>query len=122
MNRQRQTKTKGWRALTAMVMALSLIAGIVIAEGAKAETIKVRRADNSLAKYATDLTAAAEQGKFNSIEEKTDETDRAIQILAGDHKNNPVVISDSQAVRDVVAISVARRISRGEVPETLSGK
>src|ERR1041385_4964556 len=117
MSTRTQTRTLGWRAVTAIMMALSLVAGIVISEGAKAETIKMRRADNALAKYATDLTAAAEQGKFNAIEEKRDETDRAIQILAGERQNNPVVISDSQAVRDVVAVSVARRISRGEVPE-----
>src|SRR5581483_10334133 len=122
MKRQTQTKKQVWRALTATTIALSLVAGILIGESAKAESIKAPRAQTALAKYASDLTAAAEQGKFNSIDEKTAETDQAIQILSGEHKNNPVVISDSQAVRDIVAVSVARRIARGEVPAALSGK
>src|SRR5262249_3776592 len=73
----------------------------------------------SLAKYTTDLTAAAAQGRFNSIEVPTANTDRAIEILTSRRKNNPVVISDSQSVRDMVIIGVAVRIANGNVPNEL---
>src|SRR5712664_991183 len=123
MTEGKRIRTKlGWRSLTALGMVMSLLAGIVITEGAKAQSLDQRRSVDSLTKYATDLTAAAEQGRFNAIDERSDETNRAIQILAGDRKNNPVVITDSQAVRDLVAIGVARRIAQGDVPETLAGK
>jgi hypothetical protein len=88
---------------------MSLLAGIVITEAAKAQGNE-RRSGNpqsSLVKYATDLNAAAEQGRFNGIEERTGDTNRAIQILASGSKNNPVIISESQAIRDVVMIGVA---------------
>src|SRR5262249_53790836 len=39
-----------------------------------------------------------------------------------DSKNNPVIFSDSQAVRDIVAIGVARRIVQGDVPTVLISK
>ncbi len=54
--------------------------------------------------------------------ERRDETNRAIEILSSLHKNNPVVLSDSPAVRDLVASGVARRIAKGDVPEALYGK
>jgi len=122
MKRTRRTKIKlGWRWLTALSMALSLVAGILTTDAAKAQSVAPPRSTSALAKYATDLTAAAAQGRFNSIDEKSVETSRAIEILAGESRNNPVILSDSQAVRDIVAVSVARRMAQGEVPESLIG-
>src|SRR2546423_4175408 len=122
MNKAKRIRTKaGWRWLTALSLSLSLLTGIVVSEGAKAQSNNRQRrsTDDSLSKYATDLTAAAEEGRFNSIDERTKDTERAIEILAGHHKNNPVVISDSQAIRDLVVIGVAVRIAHGQVPEEL---
>src|SRR6266478_2117431 len=124
MNKAKRIRTKpGWRWLTALGLSLSLLTGIVVSEGAKAQTNDRQRrsANDSLSKYATELTAAAEQGRFSSVEDRTKDTERAIEILAGHHKNNPVVISDSQAIRDMVVIGVAVRIAHGNVPEELIG-
>jgi len=121
----RQNQTPNWRWLTAMAMCASLLSGILISESAQAQNVVNRETSSpktALATYATDLTAAAEQGRFNSIEAKRELTDRALQVLASEQKNNPVVISESQAIRDVVAIGVAQRIVAGDVPESLAGK
>jgi len=119
-----KTNPNKWRWLTAVGISISLLAGIVITEAAKAQGNERRSGtpQSSLVKYATDLNAAAEQGRFNGIEERTGDTNRAIQILASGSKNNPVVISESQAIRDVVMIGVARRLVHGDVPEELAGK
>ena len=124
MARGKLTRMNRWRWLTAVGISMSLLAGIVLTEGAKAQGNARRNGTppNSLVKYATDLNAAAEQGRFNGIEERTGDTNRAIQILASGSKNNPVVISESQATRDVVMIGVARRLVHGDVPEELAGK
>ncbi|MGZ8842666.1 MAG: S8 family serine peptidase, partial [Pyrinomonadaceae bacterium] len=124
MAREKRIKNnRGWRWLTAVGMSMSLLAGIVITEGARAQTQpNPDSSANSLTKYATDLTAAADQGRFNDLDERTEETDRTIQILASSQKNNPVVISESQAIRDLVFVSVARRMAHGNVPEELAGK
>jgi ATP-dependent Clp protease ATP-binding subunit ClpB len=77
---------------------MSLLAGIVVTDNAKAQNIaKAVASDKSaLTRYAWDLTAAAEQGRFDSLTERREETNRAIEILSGINKNNPVVLSDSR--------------------------
>src|SRR5436190_6977219 len=125
MTRHRRTRRKaGWRWLTALLMAFSLLTGAILQRNAKAQTTPRRTPPLSklLARYTTDLTLAAQHGQFNSIDERTSETDRAIQVLTDSHKNNPVVITDSQAIRDVVAIGLARRLAQGDVPAALQGK
>src|SRR5215471_15191444 len=126
MSKAKRIRTRlGWRWLTALGMAMSLVAGIVVTDNAKAQVVnQPQRASNptTLQKYSWDLTASARQGRFDSLTERAEESARAIRILASDRKNNPVVLSDSQAVRDLVAVNVARHIARGEVPETLLGK
>src|SRR2546423_2599527 len=121
----RQNQTPNWRWLTAIAMCVSLIGGILISESAQAQNVVNRETSSpktALATYATDLTAVAEQGRFNSVEAKRELADRALQILASEQKNNPVVISESQAVRDVVVIGVAQRVVAGDVPASLVGK
>ena len=80
---------------------------------------QIRTANPILNKYVTDLTRAAEQGKFPSLEMNSKDTQRAVDILASHQKNNPVVISESQTVRDMVMIGVATRIVTANVPEHL---
>jgi len=117
-------KRSGWRWLTAMGLAMSLVAGILITDSARAQGVEKTNAaaKSALSKFASDLTAAAEQGRFNSLTERRDEINRAVEILSRPHQNNPVVLSDSPAVRDLVASGVALRIARGDVPEALYGK
>src|ERR1700738_1925723 len=125
MTRGKRVRTRlGWRWLTALCMSMSLLAGIVVTDNAKAQNIaKTGASDKSaLTSYAWDLTTAAEQGRFDSLTERREETNHAIEILSGANKNNPVVLSDSQSVRDLVASGVARRMAKGDVPETLYGK
>src|ERR1051325_11198021 len=113
------TRRIGWR-MTAIGLCLSLLTGIVVSQGAKAQTQeRETRSISPLSKYTLDVTAEAAQGHFNSIDESANNTDRAIQILCSQQKNNPVVVSDSQAVRDMVIVGVAVRIARGDVPEEL---
>ena len=82
MARGKTTRTNRWQWLTAVGISMSLLAGIVITEGAKAQSNEPRPSppQTVLSKYATDLSAAAKQGRFNDIQERTDETNRAIQI------------------------------------------
>ena len=84
MMTERQNQTPNWRWLTAIAMCVSLVSGILISESAKAQNVVNRETSSpktALATYATDLTAAAEQGRFNSIEAKRGLTDRALQVL-----------------------------------------
>src|SRR5882757_4697139 len=124
MTREKRLRTRlGWRWLMALGLATSLTSGLLATENVKADSLgkpELAR-KTALGKYTWDLTAAAETGRFDSLTERRDETNRAIEILATSGKNNPVVLSDSPAVRDLVASGVARRLAKADVPETLYG-
>src|SRR5262249_2073756 len=115
MAKTKSNRTNLLRCLTAVGMTFSLLTGIVVTQGVRAQELKHHTSSRktSLLKYATDLSTAADQGRFNDIEERTRETNRAIEILAAGTRNNPVVISESQATRDVVIVGVARRLATG---------
>ena len=119
------------RWLTALGVTLSLVGGILTSDNASAQSGESSRAANRekskssgnvLAKYTRDLSAAAERGRFSSLIDRKYEVDRAIQILSRATRNNPVVLTDSQVVRDLVAAGIANRIANGDVPEALVGK
>src|SRR6185436_15671697 len=61
-------------------------------------------------------------GRFDSFTENQEEIRQAVEILSRGNQNNPVILSDSQAVRNVVIAGVARQIVRGNVPENLLGR
>ncbi len=108
-----------WRSLTAATIAVSLLLGILVSDSAQAQ-VNEPAAPTALARYTRDITAAAEQGKFDSFSDQAKETSRALAILA--EQNNPVLLTDSQAERNVVIAGVARQIVRGQGPEELIGR
>ena len=97
----------------------------VIDEMRKGRTIDSDVSDEmmeSLAKYATDLTALAMQGKLDPVIGRDEEVRRTIQILARRTKNNPVLIGAPGVGKTAIAEGLAQRIIQGDVPEALSGK
>jgi subtilisin family serine protease/acetyltransferase-like isoleucine patch superfamily enzyme len=116
-------RTLTWQSLTAVGMAFSLFLGIFVHDRAHAQTSTKPKSDAAmLQRYTRDLTAAAEQGQFDSFTENQAGIKKAIEILARGSQNNPVVLTESQAIRYVVIAGVARRIVRGEVPDALLGR
>ncbi|HEV2905270.1 MAG TPA: hypothetical protein VGW32_09490, partial [Pyrinomonadaceae bacterium] len=93
--------------------------GILVSDSAQAQ-VNEPAAPTALSQYTRDITAAAEQGKFDSFSDQAKETSRALAILA--EQNNPVLLTDSQAERNVVIAGVARQIVRGQGPEELIGR
>ncbi len=94
---KRIRKTTGWRWLTALGMSVSLVAGIIVSDKATAQTIEKSSntaARNILVRYSRDLTRDAEQGRFNSLTDRSDEVSWANPILSGTRKSNPVVLTE----------------------------
>jgi ATP-dependent Clp protease ATP-binding subunit ClpC len=76
----------------------------------------------ALARYSTDLTQLARDGKLDPVIGREDEVKRVMQILNRRQKNNPVIIGEAGVGKTAIVEGLAQRIAADDVPENLQDK
>lgn len=77
--------------------------------------------DSALAKYATDLTQRAHDGKVDPVVGRDPEIRQIIDILMRRRQNNPILTGEAGVGKTAVVEGFALRIAQGDVPPPLQG-
>ncbi|RRH97406.1 type VI secretion system ATPase TssH [Mesorhizobium tamadayense] len=75
--------------------------------------------DSALAKYATDLTQRALDGKIDPVVGRDPEIRQIVDILMRRRQNNPILTGEAGVGKTAVVEGFALRIAQGDVPPTL---
>jgi type VI secretion system protein VasG len=75
--------------------------------------------DGALARFTTDFTADAKQGRVDPIFGRSREIRQVIDILSRRRKNNPIIVGEPGVGKTALVEGLAHAVAEGDVPEHL---
>ena len=87
------------------------------AAGARADRSE---GEGALAKFATNLTARAKEGKLDPVLGREPEVRQMVDILCRRRKNNPILLGDPGVGKTALVEGLALRIAEGNIPSALA--
>lgn len=97
----------------------SLEAGASITVSAAEAPKRLSGGDSALAKYATDLTQRARDGKIDPVVGRDPEIRQIVDILMRRRQNNPILTGEAGVGKTAVVEGFALRVAEGDVPPSL---
>ncbi|HAT10106.1 MAG TPA: type VI secretion system ATPase TssH, partial [Planctomycetes bacterium] len=77
--------------------------------------------ESAIAKFCTDFTGKAKEGKVDPVFGRDQEIRQIIDILARRRKNNPICVGEPGVGKTAVVEGLALRVVEGDVPDVLKG-
>ncbi len=87
----------------------------------KAAPGSAKPGESAIAKFCTDFTAKAKEGKVDPVFGRDQEIRQIIDILARRRKNNPICVGEPGVGKTAVVEGLALRVIEGDVPDVLKG-